>query len=1193
MSLKWEASPCCRCGQGGRLVFGTSSGRLVFGETGDRSEASDALERYSARNAGKFCRDQTVVSAPEDAHRHTCPVLSSAPVRKRSNSAVHLTDESFIESLLSTSMDGVLVTEVSGTVIIANKAFAQFFGQDNAALVNTPLADWICRMGRLAASAWADLERRLLVEGRCPGAAISAQFGDVTRHFSVSASLSKPVQTGVPEAIISIWRDVSEERRAEQNLQSHVEKLRSAQRVARIGFFEWNLDSTNAYCSPELCKMAGFEPKSGEQDLFELIHPDDRRAVRDRLYAVIESDNGVEFEHRMVTQNGEVIWVHTDAEWVVVGDHPVVIGTTMNITERKHAQALAERHTLQQQLLNETSQRALTGQRLDELSHHVALCLESQLQLETIVVLQRLDDTWTTIVSVGSFSKELERTSVRWAREAPQVERVVEMDLAAGRGLSILIGSASSLWGLIIGYRNSKAPLQGDQIQFVQALADILGQAVRRSSAESETAHALVRAVRARDESDQLVKASKAILGGDDFEQTAKEIFDLCKQSIGATAGYMTRLDRERQLDVLIVQDGLEVPESLPVTDFMRRAYERGTACFQHSPEGAPDSEETLIVPLRSGNVPMGHLAFTGKPTSFDDDDVRLAAAYAELASISLRKFQIEEAQRHAVALNLAVAESSIRFLESDDLRRTAEIVAEQAVLLTDAEFGFLLNLDDKGEVRVLAHFAPTSSGKDPDERANDDHLRGLVPEAIMSEVLRRRVVLTNHYSSLSNTISVIDALLIVPIRKGEAVVGAIALANRPGGFTSRERVAIELLANAAAMVLKSVADTEKKRYVEEQLRQGQRMESIGRLAGGVAHDFNNLLTVILSSAELISNEIHETDPISLDIEQIREAGLRAVGLTRQLLTFSRKQVLQPEVLDLNVAVSDLERMLHRLIGENIELVTRACDSEALVEADRGQLDQVIMNLVINARDAMPAGGRLTLETFTAELPNPNLRGSAELPPGHYVGLRVRDTGEGMDAETLERVFEPFFTTKPTGKGTGLGLATVYGIVRQSRGAISVESKPGVGTSFEILLPNEKACPTPESKPIGLADHGNETILIVEDEEVVRRLAVRILEMRGYRVIAAKNSLEALDIGLSYPDKIHLLLSDVIMPGTNGKETAEVLLRQLPDLKVLFMSGYSDEAINLYGVDDFAINFIHKPFTIDGLSTKVREVLDH
>lgn len=385
----------------------------------------------------------------------------------------------------------------------------------------------------------------------------------------------------------------------------------------------------------------------------------------------------------------------------------------------------------------------------------------------------------------------------------------------------------------------------------------------------------------------------------------------------------------------------------------------------------------------------------------------------------------------------------------------------------------------------------------------------------------------------------------------------------------------------------------EKLRLSEEQLRMSQKLEAVGQLAGGVAHDFNNLLTVISGYSELVLNRLSADDSNRPKIEEIKRAAERASGLTRQLLAFSRKQVLQPKLFDLNHLVTDMTKMLQRLIGENIEMTT-IIGPEAPITADPGQMEQVLMNLVVNARDAMPNGGRLTIETAPVEFDETYVASHLNVQPGNYVMLAVSDTGQGMDADTRKHIFEPFFTTKEQGKGTGLGLSTVYGIVKQSGGDIWLYSEPGQGTVFKVYLP---AANSVEQQATAAADRselprGTETILIVEDEPKIRELAIDCLSFCGYDVMSAGNGMEALDLLKETKRPIDLLLTDLVMPKLSGRELSEQVSIIQPSAKVLFMSGYTNDAIVNHGLLDGATSLIQKPFTLEALVRRVREVLD-
>jgi nitrogen-specific signal transduction histidine kinase/ActR/RegA family two-component response regulator len=390
------------------------------------------------------------------------------------------------------------------------------------------------------------------------------------------------------------------------------------------------------------------------------------------------------------------------------------------------------------------------------------------------------------------------------------------------------------------------------------------------------------------------------------------------------------------------------------------------------------------------------------------------------------------------------------------------------------------------------------------------------------------------------------------------------------------------------------IVDITERRLLENQLQQARRMEAVGRLAGGIAHDFNNLLTIVKGYVELALNRCAGQPELHGNIQHISDASERAVALVRQLLAFSRKQVLKPKLLDLNTIVLNLEKLLRRLMSENIEMRTQVGKNIGAVKADPSQIEQVILNLIVNARDAMPEGGKLLVETGNVELDSTFAPDQAVVP-GIYVMLSVTDTGVGMSADTLAHIFEPFYTTKESNRGTGLGLSTVYGIVKQSGGHVSVYSEPGKGTTFKVYLPQVQdslhLTPVAEA-PDSTSSKGHETILLVEDEPAVRELTCMVLSERGYSVIEAQNAGDAVRLAKKHGAQIHLLLTDVVMPGMSGHDLAKRLTAQHPNLRVLYMSGYTYNIFAENEALEGGLSFLQKPFTPKALAQRVREALD-
>jgi len=430
-------------------------------------------------------------------------------------------------------------------------------------------------------------------------------------------------------------------------------------------------------------------------------------------------------------------------------------------------------------------------------------------------------------------------------------------------------------------------------------------------------------------------------------------------------------------------------------------------------------------------------------------------------------------------------------------------------------------------------------------------------------------------------------------IMNGEALTSSSLILRKDGRKVPVEFSNRSMMFRGMPVMHTTARDISDRRRLEERLQQLERMEAVGRLAGGIAHDFNNLLTAILGYSELLLARLDPQDAACRDIKEIEKAGRRAAALTSQLLAFSRKQIVRPRVLNLNAVVADLSKVLQRLVGERVELVTDLDPATGRAKADQGQFEQMLTNLAVDARDAMPDGGKLRIETANADPDAIPAEERAAMRPVNYVVLTVTDTGKGMDQETQSHIFEPFFTTREQGKGTGLGLSTVYGIVQQSDGYIWVESKVGKGTRFRIYLPRVEE----KDDKLALQDSpaasvsGSETILLVEDEEVVRGLALRILRSNGYTVLEASNAAEAISIEAAYKDDIHLLLTDMVMPKMGGRELSHLLLSLRPDIKVIYMSGYTDSSVIHDLTLEARTSFIHKPFSPTTLLQTVRAVL--
>ena len=573
----------------------------------------------------------------------------------------------------------------------------------------------------------------------------------------------------------------------------------------------------------------------------------------------------------------------------------------------------------------------------------------------------------------------------------------------------------------------------------------------------------------------------------------------------------------------------------------------------------------SLLREIRQNGIDTPVVVLTSRGAEDVAVEAMKAGAADYLGKASLTVDALERAIRHALALHAEErqrwhAEAALR--ASEERFRALVENASDALLLIDAEGR--ITYFSPSSARHLGWTAEQIVGRSISDFIHpEDRELGSLRLAEALGQPRRSISEEVRFHHADGTWRVMDAVGVN--RLGDPAVGGIVVTMR---------------------------DISERRRLEEQLRQAQKMEAVGQLAGGVAHDFNNMLTAILGYCHLMLDEMPEGDPLRLDLLEIQAAGVRAASLTRQLLAFSRRQMLQPEVVDINTLVTQLEKLLRRLISEDVELVTALAPDLHPVTVDPASVEQILLNLAVNARDAMPTGGTLTIETANVELDDTYAVTHVTMPPGRYVMLAVGDTGKGMDAATRARVFEPFFTTKEQGKGSGLGLATVYGIVKQSGGYIWVYSEPGHGTMFKVYLPPTSSSSAAQAAHSGADEAlGWETVLLVEDESAVRALAREVLRQHGYVILEARHGVDALRVAERHPDAIHLLVTDVVMPQMSGRELAERLTTVRPALKTLFMSGYSDHALMPGDVIPGAA-FLQKPFTPEVFARRVRGILD-
>jgi PAS domain S-box-containing protein len=617
-----------------------------------------------------------------------------------------------------------------------------------------------------------------------------------------------------------------------------------------------------------------------------------------------------------------------------------------------------------------------------------------------------------------------------------------------------------------------------------------------------------------------------------------------------------------------------------------------------------PESRQALAASLKSPSLeiqdaelvrPDGssiRVLVRGRQTLLRGCPVRIVS----FLDITDRKRAEEERTLNARRLSALL---EINQMSSASIHDLTHFAMEEAVRLTGSSIGYMAFVNDDESVLTMHAWSKTAMvecavGVKPITYSVNS--TGLWGEAIR----QRRPIITNDYAAdnpwkkgIPEGHCRIARHMNVPIFDGNRIVIVAGVGNKPEDYDEGDVRQLTLLMEGIWRIVNQRRAEEERNNLQEQLAQASKMEAVGRLAGGVAHDFNNLLTTILGYSEMILMRLPDADPLRSEVQEISKAGKRAASLTQQLLAFSRKQVIKPRTIDLNDAVWEAQKMLERLIGENIRLILELAPHLDCIKVDPHQIDQVLLNLAVNSRDAMPNGGTLTIATANITIGKECAPFQSDMAPGDYVVLSVADTGIGMNEETRMRIFEPFFSTKEVGKGTGLGLAMVYGIAKQNGGAVTVDSVPGKGTAFKIYLPRTGDFPAGISAVEGIASpSGTETVMLVEDDEMVQRLTRKILIHLGYDVLPALDINDALQICDVHPTPIQLLLTDVIMPGMNGVELYARLRAKCPQMKALFMSGYAEEVVVRQGVLPVGTQFIQKPFAMEDLASRVRRALD-
>jgi PAS domain S-box-containing protein len=918
---------------------------------------------------------------------------------------------------------------------------------------------------------------------------------------------------------------------------------------------------------------------------------------------------------------------------------------------RKQADTTLQKRASQLALLNDVGSRLASVLDLEGLLERVVGLVHSTLGYQHVglFTLDRERGAWLMRARAGDFAHLLpldhripmSQGLVGWVGR--QGETLLVNDVAAephyrdfsgamptGSELSLPLRVGDEIVGVLDVQSEERHAFDENDVLILETLAGQVAVALENArlfQAEHEQ----------RELAEALAEAAAAIGSTLDLDQVLDRILEQVDRVIPGDAanvmlieGDQARIARWRGYERFGVQERIPaITFSLAETAGLRRMRDTGNPLLIPDTAAEPGwvqvpgtewIQSYLAAPIHARERVTGFLSVdSATPGFFTPAHAERLRAFADQASVAIHNAYLfdevtrrNEALSHANALLAALSQVAVRLGASADPGQVLhtldaelqKLSLDYVVALLEPESKTLSIYHTSIADEAIAMFKQGSGLDLRDLQVPYDHWIGeqvihrrqplfapdllSVTATLLPDVPRPLLDRIFHLARVAPTM----AAFCLPLVAAKQVIGGLAVWGPD--LQEEDAAALSVFASQVATALNRARLEEERQVLEEQFRQAQKLEAVGRLAGGVAHDFNNLLTVIHLSSRLLEKKLHPEDPLWQHVQRIQDAGRRATDLTKQLLAFSRREIIEPKVLDLNELLGDLSKMLRRLLGEDVELALALAENLWPVHADPTQVEQVIMNLAVNARDAMPGGGVLTLETDNVVLDAAYTARHLDVEPGEYMLLAVSDNGVGMGDEVKAHLFEPFFTTKEKGKGTGLGLSTVFGIVKQNRGHVWVYSEVGQGTTFKIYLPRSREADVwkPPALPVDAEARGSETILLVEDDAAVRDLAVHVLKMQGYQVLAAAEGPEALQIAIQHDGPIHLLLSDVVMPYMSGRELADRLRSRQPQIRVLYMSGYTDNAIVHHGVLEAGIAFLSKPLTEEGLLRKVRAVLD-
>lgn len=1141
-------------------------------------------------------------------------------------------------SIFENAVEGIFQATLEGRFIKMNPAMARILGYGSPQEAIEEVTD-IARQIYVDPEIRSELDRIEKQQKILQGFEFEAYRKDGERIW-----LSLNRRSILDEGGTEIYRegsveDITERKQAEERVRQSERLMAEAQQLAHVGSWNWDLPTNILSWSDEHYHILGLDPKEFDPTFdavrAKYVIPEDHDSVRSVVSRILENHEPFDFHYRVQRPDGQVRIVHSQGSLLCdeQGTPMRMFGTVQDVTERKRAEE--EREQLAAEIENQ-------GQRLDNIIGTVpGVVWEAWGQPDAAN--QRIDFISDYVETMLGYSvDEWLETPNFWLTiihpdDREQAAGISAAAFAAGRSTTMefrwIRKDGRTIWvesNFVVIKDNEDQPvgLRGvttdiSERKRVEAQRELLSSLVQASPdfigyADAKTAQILY-----------INKHGRKMCGiGEDEDLAPLKISDV-------HPGWMNQRMEEVVLPAAVREgvwegdaaflnrDGSEIPVSMVL--MAHKAANGEVDIFytvsrditeRKKAEAELHFQKSLLEAQSEASIDgILVVSQTGQILSYNKPFVDLWGISEELLSGS------DEQALSSVVPLLAKPEEMLARV--DYLYKHPEEEWRDEIELTDGRTfdrysAPIKNTQDEYYGRVW-FFRDITERKQAEGalRVSEERYRDLVENAhdiIYSHDLQGNYTSMNKAAELITGYTPEEALSMnlsqmMPaehLPTAQEMVGRKLAGERVTAYETEliakdgHRVAVEantklVFQDGVPVGVQGIArDVTERKHLEDQLRQSQKLEGIGQLAGGVAHDFNNLLTAINGYTSLALQRLDEHNSVRPYLEEVKKAGDRAANLTRQLLAFGRKQILQPIPLDLNGIVSDMNKMLRRLIGEDINLSAKLAIDLKRIKADPGQIEQVLMNLVVNARDAMPTGGKLTIETTNAELDREYASTHVGVNPGAYVVLAVSDTGTGMSEQVRKQIFEPFFTTKEKGKGTGLGLSTVYGVVKQSGGNIWVYSEPNHGTTFKVYLPALASTSTSSEAKAAESPipRGSETVLLVEDEEVVRGLARKILEDAGYSVLVAPQGEEAVRLCNEHTNEIHLLLTDVVMPGAGGKVIADRLSALRPGIKVLFMSGYTDEAIVHHGVLDSNVEFIQKPFTPMGLSKKVREVLD-